>query len=156
MERMVEQPDEISISDTLILLKYYPCEEITLRWYQDPVLVKQVDNSEEPYTIEKLRRMYAYLCEKGECYYIHLKENDEWKLIGDVSLYEGKTAIVIAKEYQNRHIGRLVIHAMAERAGSLGWKELGAEIYSFNVQSQKAFKAAGFEHISGDWYAKVL
>ena len=47
--------------------------------------------------------MYDYLSSNGDCYYIEY----EGKLVGDVSLRDnGEIAIVVCKEYQNRHIGR--------------------------------------------------
>lgn len=53
--------------------------------------------------------MYRYLSCEGECYYIKYKE-----LIGDISLYHGKIAIVIAKEWQNKHLGRKCVQGILE------------------------------------------
>lgn len=57
--------------------------------------------------------MYDYLCSNGDCYYIEY----EGKLVGDVSLRDnGEIAIVVCKEYQNRHIGRRCVLDMLKLA----------------------------------------
>ena len=66
-------------------------------------------------------------------------------ICGDVSLRTtGELAIVICKEYQNKHIGRKVIEKMLEMARERGLAECFAHIYSFNTQSQKMFESIGF------------
>ena len=71
-------------------------------------------------------------------------------LCGDVSLRTtGELAIVICKEYQNKHIGRKVIEKMLELARERGLAECFAHIYSFNIQSQKMFESIGF--VSADF-----
>ena len=56
-------------------------------------------------------------------------------------------AIVIRKEYQNKHIGRAVVKTILNRARKIGKKEIIVEIYSFNKQSQKMFLSVGFKKI---------
>jgi len=146
------QPDIIEISGSLRLVKYYENYKETLKWYEDKDICRQVDNIDHTYSLEDLKRMYEYLSSHGEVYYISYKE-DDWKLIGDVSLWDNNIAIVITREYQNKHIGRKVISKMIERAKELGIKELKAKIYSFNMQSQKAFLSAGFKQINGEEFS---
>ncbi len=124
-----------------VLIPYYPYEEVTLPWYQDKTLVKQVDNQEELYTLEKLRRMYDYLDENGELWYIVWRG----RIVGDISLRDsGEIAIVIAPDFQNQHIGRRCVAELLQVAREKGMEQVKAEIYDFNAQSRKMFRAAGF------------
>ncbi len=140
---------EISIDDEVRLIPYYRNDEISLVWYQDPDVCKQVDNRDEPYDLDLLHRMYDYLCNNGDCYYIEY--NGE--LVGDVSLRDnGEVAIVVCKEFQNRHIGRRCVGEMLRLAKEKGMSAVRANIYSFNKQSQKMFESMGFKKTDEEWY----
>ena len=98
-----------TIDDEIRLIPYYRNDEVSLPWYQDLDVCRQVDNRSEPYDVELLHRMYDYLSAQGACYYIAYKG----VLVGDVSLQDsGEVAIVVCKEYQNLHIGRRCIMDM--------------------------------------------
>ena len=128
--------EEIIIENNLKLISYFPNQEITLKWYQDLDVCKQVDNIDIPYTIERLDAMYDYLSSNGDCYYIEFNNT----LVGDVSIFnDNEIAIVISKEFQNQHIGRKCINQMILLAKAKGIKELKATIFSFNKQSKKMF-----------------
>ncbi len=138
------------VDDEIMLIPYYPDPETTLPWYQDPALVKQVDNVDEPYTAEKLGRMYSYLSTHGECFYIRYRG----ALAGDVTLRDNaEICIVVAPEYQNRHIGRRCIADMLALAAEKGFSEVKANIYSFNMQSRRMFEAAGFTEMEPEWFS---
>lgn len=93
--------------------------------------------------------MYDYLSSHGECYYIEYKGT----LVGDVSLRDNaEVAIVICKEYQNRHIGRQCIQEIAKIATEKDLDAITANIYSFNTQSQHMFESIGFRKIDEEWY----
>ena len=93
--------------------------------------------------------MYDYLCANGDCYYIEY----QGKLVGDVSLQEnGEVAIVVAKDYQNLHIGRRCIREMLRLAAGKGMESVKARIYEFNEQSRHMFLTAGFKQISEEWF----
>lgn len=124
------------IDEDIVLIPYFPNEEVTYQWYQDKEVCKQVDNMDGTYSIERLQAMYRYLSTHGECYYI----NYRGVLVGDVSLKDDtEVAIVVCKEYQNKHIGRRCIKEIIELASEKGMKEIKAQIYSFNLQSKKCF-----------------
>ena len=146
------QPDLIKISEVLELKKYYPYYKRTIVWYSDLTVCKQVDNIDHVYDMTRLKAMYRYLSCEGECYYIKYKENGNWKLIGDISLYHGKIAIVIAKEWQNKHLGRKCVQGILERAKCIGYEQVEAEIYPFNIQSKKMFLSVGFVYSTKDKY----
>lgn len=137
------------VDQEITLIPYYPCPDITLEWYQDPDVCKQVDNIDYVYTPELLDRMYTYLSEHGDCYYIQY----QGKLVGDVTLRENaEISIVVCKEYQNLHIGRRCVIDMLKQAREKGLKEVKANIYSFNTQSRKMFEFVGFQQVSEEWY----
>lgn len=140
------------IDEEISLIPYYPNEEVTLKWYQDPVLCKQVDNIDFVYTPERLRAMYSYLSSHGECYYIEYKG----VLVGDITLKEDEISIVVSKEYQNRHIGRRCVKNIMELAKEKNLSFVKAQIYDFNKQSQKMFMSLGFELVKDDWYEADL
>lgn len=136
---MVRSP--ISVEGNIRLVPYYPAYDTALAWYQDAQLCKQVDNRDFVYDLPLLKRMYHYLDTHGGLFYIEYRG----VLCGDVSLRTtGELAIVICKEYQNKHIGRKVIEKMLELARERGLAECFVHIYSFNTQSQKMFESIGF------------
>ncbi|MDI9468974.1 MAG: hypothetical protein QM296_02080 [Bacillota bacterium] len=59
-----EMADSRRIDDDLLLLPYYPEEALTLEWYQDLELCRQLDNMEQAYDLQRLRSMYEYLAVK--------------------------------------------------------------------------------------------
>ena len=64
----------------------------------------------------------------------------------------GEVNIVIAKPFQNKHIGRRVIREIIQLAREKGLPELHAEIYSFNKQSQTMFQSVGFVQTGEEQY----
>jgi len=150
---MKVQAKYIKIDSEVSLRKYYPYYSRTLTWYQDVNLCKQVDNINYPYSLNRLKAMYRYLSKNCECYYIVYKENNRMKLIGDVTLkYNGELAIVIEKNYQNKHVGRRVISTIISRAKDLDLQNVFAEIFDFNLQSIKMFESLGFKKAYGEKY----
>lgn len=73
---------ETVVDQEIQLIPYYPNPEVALAWYQDKDVCKQVDNTEELYSLEKLTRMYDYLNQRGNCYYIQYNG----VLVGDITL----------------------------------------------------------------------
>lgn len=136
------------IDNELRLIPYYENYDVTLEWYQDLDLCKQVDNIDYPYTLERLERMYTYLSTHGDCYYIEYKSN----LVGDITLKDDEISIVICKEYQNKHIGRRCVKNIMELAMEKGLSQVKAEIYPFNTQSQRMFLTLGFTKSENNWY----
>lgn len=137
------------IDNQIRLIPYYRNDEVSLLWYQDLDVCKQVDNREEPYDIELLHNMYDYLSLHGDCYYIEYKG----VLVGDVSLRDNaEIAIVVCKEYQNQHIGRRCVKEMIKLGREKNMSAVLANIYSFNTQSQKMFEALGFYKTDDEWY----
>lgn len=140
---------ERKITDEISLIPYFENYELTLTWYQDYDLCKQVDNIDYIYDKDRLIRMYNYLNFHGLCYYIEYKKN----LIGDISLTDdNEISIVIAKDFQNLGIGKLCIKEIIKLAKELKREEIKANIYSFNKQSKKVFTLVGFKQIDEELY----
>ena len=97
--------------------------------------------------------MYKFLNKHGHLFYI--KYNN--RLCGDVCLQpSGEVNIVIAKQFQNKHIGRRVINEIIQLAREKNIRELHAKIYSFNTQSQKMFQSIGFKKVDDEHYSLIL
>ena len=141
------------IDSEITLVQYYPNEAVTLPWYQDAELCRQVDNRADPYTLERLRAMYAFLSSHGKCYYIEYRG----ELVGDVTRKDdGEIAIVVCAGFQNRGIGRRCVREMVALAREMGMSEVRANIYAFNARSQRVFQANGFERTDEEWYRLCL
>ena len=141
------------VDDEIVLVRYYPNYKTTLAWYQDLDLCKQVDNRDTAYDLELLKRMYSYLNKHGDLFYIKYKN----RLCGEVCLQpSGEVNIVIAKPFQNKHIGRRVVNEIIQLAREKNMHELQAEIYIFNTQSQKMFQSVGFKKIDNERYILTL
>ena len=150
---MVVNMTERIIDKEIKLFPYYRNDEVSLPWYQNLDVCKQVDNRDDPYDLELLHCMYDYLSSNGDCYYIEY----EGKLVGDVSLRDnGEIAIVVCKEYQNRHIGRRCVMDMLKLAKEKGMSKVKANIYSFNKQSQTMFQSIGFVKTEEEWYEYII
>ena len=145
--------EERIVDEDIVLVPYYPNPEVALAWYQDLDVCRQVDNIDHVYDLDLLNRMYGYLSTHGACYYIQYRG----ELVGDVSLRDNaEISIVVCKDYQNRHIGRRCVVNMLALAREKGMKEVKANIYAFNTQSQSMFASVGFEKTSDEWYSYSL
>lgn len=141
------------VDSDIRLIPYYRNDAVSLPWYQDPQVCKQVDDRDTPYDLELLHAMYDYLSSHGGCWYIEYRG----VLVGDVSLRDsGELAIVVCRAYQNRHIGRRCVLDMLALAREKGMEQVPANIYSFNRQSQRMILAVGFEKTDEEWYAYRL
>ena len=143
----VVQPAVIPIEPGLRLRSFDGKFDFALRWYQDPEVVYLVDGVREPYSPEKLLRMYAYLYKRGELYFIEVEKNGAYVPVGDVTFWADDMPIVIGDPAcRGRGIGRKVIGALIERGRQLGYDTLRVgEIYDWNEASRKCFMSMGFE-----------
>lgn len=140
------QPDLIPINSNLRLRAYDGHYQVAFSWYQDPELVYLVDGKKGSYSLEKIKKMYEVLNQRGELYFIEVKQDDFWLPIGDVTFSENDLPIVIGVEaYRSIGIGREVIAALIERARSLSYQQLRVQdIYDFNLPSKMLFSSFGF------------
>ncbi|MFM0775104.1 GNAT family N-acetyltransferase [Streptococcus suis] len=145
----IEQADILEIDKQVRLRRYDGQHDFAFEWHQDLELVWLVDGNKEPYTLDRLNRMYGYLATNGECYFIEIFEDDQFIPIGDVTLFADDFAIAIGdKRYWKKGIGTKVLQRMIERAREVGLEEiLVEEIYDWNTGSRKLFEKCGFEAV---------
>ncbi|HEM3691778.1 TPA: GNAT family N-acetyltransferase [Streptococcus suis] len=145
----IEQADILEIDKQVRLRRYDGQHDFAFEWHQDLELVWLVDGNKEPYTLDRLNRMYGYLATNGECYFIEILENGQFLPIGDVTLLRDDFAIAIGdRRYWKKWIGTKVLHRMIERAREVVLEEiLVKEIYDWNTGSRKLFEKCGFEAV---------
>lgn len=158
----IEQPELIQVDETLRLRKYDGKDSFALAWYQDEETLMLVDGLYQPYDMARLKKMYTYLNEHGELYFIERKEGETYLPIGDVTFWQEDMPIVIGeKDLRGQKIGRRVVGALIERARELGFPKLEVDmIYHYNIGSQRMFESMGFqpyeENEKGKRYRLVL
>ena len=142
----IEQPELLPVDEELRLRRYDEEDEFAVAWYQDEETLMLVDGKFQPYDRERLKKMYHYLNERGEVYFIELKDENGWRPIGDVTFWQEDMPIVVGeKGLRGKKIGRRVVKALTERAKKLGYKELYVDmIYHYNTGSQRMFESVGF------------
>ena len=142
----IEQPAVIQIGESLRLRKFDGVFDFALEWYQDVDTVWLVDGDRVPYTPELLSRMYNWLNESGELYFIEVLEDGAYIPIGDVTFWQGDMPIVIGDpRYRGKGIGTKVVAALIERGRTLGYDHLEVEeIYDWNEASRRCFERLGF------------
>ncbi len=146
------QPEILPISDFVRLRKYDGNYRIAVKWYQDPVvyynsegITKQEDIPDESY----VKKMYEYLSNAGECYFIEVLENGKFIPVGDVTVKEENPPIVIGEaRYRGIGLGKQVMAAVLKRAIDLGYSKIyGSVVYDYNIASQKLHEALGFRQV---------
>lgn len=140
------QPDILEVNSNIRLRKFDGHFEFALAWYQNIETVYLVDGIKEPYDFIKLNRMYSYLNDRGELYFIEVLDGTEFLPIGDVAFWQNDMPIVIGDPlYRGHGIGKHVISRLVERGRELSYPALYVnEIYKYNIASQKAFESVGF------------
>ena len=142
----IDQPHMIPIGDDLRLRKYDGIHDFAYSWYQDPDTLWMVSADRTPYPEEQTDRMYAYLNDHGELYFIEIIQNGVFIPVGDVAFWNDDMPIVIGlPEYRGKGIGKRVVQALIDRGRSLGFSKIsGGEIYDWNTPSRTLFTSLGF------------
>jgi len=140
------QPEYLEINGKLRLRKYDGIFAFALPWYQDRETVLLVDGRPDPYDLARLERMYTYLNEHGELYWIELDSGAGFVPVGDVTFWQEDMPIVIGdKTLRHRGLGRRVAARLIQRGRELGYGTLYVqEIYNFNTSSRRCFESLGF------------
>lgn len=146
------QPLTIFIEEEYLRLRKPSKDEWRLGfpWYQNPKVMYYSEGiSDRTYEMTDINRMYSYLCQIGELYFIELKINEEWVPIGDATLSESNLPIVIGDEsYWGQGIGKAVLKTLIERAKLIGMVGiLNLEIYHYNERSKSLYTSVGFEKV---------
>lgn len=142
----VKQPEIIRIEDTLRLRKFDGKYEFALKWYQDEDMVYLVDGVRRAYDMGRLTRMYTYLNQVGELYFIEVFENGSFQPIGDVTFWQDDLPIVIGEpRFRGKGIGRKILSALVQRGRMLEFDHMCVgEIYDWNEPSRRCFESLGF------------
>jgi GNAT superfamily N-acetyltransferase len=141
------QPKLINITEHLRLRKFDDNYSFAYSWYQDENTVKLVDGVSTKYDYDTLTKMYNYLNDRGELYFIEVYNGQKFIPIGDVTFCRDDLPIVIGDEnYRNKGIGKLVIDALIQRAKQLDFNCIKVrEVYDFNIGSKRLFESMGFK-----------
>lgn len=142
----LEQPEIIAIETTLRLRKFDGRYDFALKWYQDEDVVYMVDGVRHAYDMDRLTRMYTYLNQAGELYFIEVFESGSFRPIGDVTFWQDDMPIVIGDpHYRGKGIGRKVLSALVRRGRALGYDHVSVgEIYDWNEPSRRCCESIGF------------
>jgi RimJ/RimL family protein N-acetyltransferase len=142
-----KQPEFLNLSHSLRLRKFQYIVPQALSWYQAPETLRLICRQNfAPFDQARLKRMYQYLEQHGELYYIESVNNGSFKAIGDVTLCPRDLPIVIGDSaYRGKGIGSRVILTLSQRAFAHGTAVVYVEdIYDDNIGSQRAFQKCGF------------
>lgn len=148
----ISQPEYISLGPGLRLRRFSgltpALSASALAWYRNPETARLVDGpSAKPYTPERLERMYSYLHQNGELYWIEEDRGQGFAPIGDVCLLPGGDLPIVVgpEERRGRGIGRRVVRALIARARELDFPAMTVkEIYRYNEGSRRLFLSCGF------------
>lgn len=142
----IKQPKFIKVDEKLRLSAYNGEFDFAFDWYQDMESLRLIDGEDAiPYSFEKLKRMYEYLNNIGELYFIEILSNNRYIPVGDITFLKEDMPVVLAKDFRNLGIGKKVIKKLIERGIELGYSELNVkEIFHYNIGSKKLFKSCGF------------
>lgn len=142
----INQPETLQVDKTIRLRKFDGNYDFAHAWYQDVEAMYMMDGEREPYPLERVARMYQYLDQHGELYFIEVLKADGYHPIGDVTFWQEDMPIIIGDpSYRGQKIGQTVVAALVERGRSLGYETLYvAEIYDHNIASRRCFETVGF------------
>jgi RimJ/RimL family protein N-acetyltransferase len=145
------QPQIIKIDENLRLVSPNKSDwKKAIPWYHNSsVLYYSEGTTDKVYDMDTINRMYEYLSNIGELYFIEVIMNNEWAAIGDVTLSEINMPIVLGDEgFWGRGIGKKVIKKLIERAKEIAIKRICVPtIYEYNHRSQNLFRSLGFIEI---------
>ncbi|MCM1989330.1 GNAT family N-acetyltransferase [Oceanirhabdus seepicola] len=149
----VKQPLIIDVNERLRLKN---CSErdwkIAEQWYKDEKILYYSEGIKDGkgYDLDTINKMYTYLSNIGELYFIEYLENEKWVPIGDATLSEENMPIIIGDEaYWGKGIGKLVIGKLLERARKIELKKITIPaIYKYNARSRNLFTSFGFKKIN--------
>ena len=141
----IGQPEFLEIDETLRLRRFDGKYSFALEWYQDSELVWLVDGVRAAYDRDKLSRMYRYLDQHGELYFIELLVKGDFVPVGDVCLWPEDLPITISRPYWKQGIGKRTVIRLIQRARELGWIQMKVNmIYHYNTASRALFESVGF------------
>ncbi|WBW96658.1 GNAT family N-acetyltransferase [Oceanirhabdus sp. W0125-5] len=149
----VKQPMIIDINQKLRLKNSSEVDwKLAEEWYKNEKILYYSEGIKDGrvYNLDTINKMYTYLSNIGEMYFIEYFENGKWIPIGDATLSDQNMPIIIGDEaYWGMRIGKLVIGRLLKRAREIGIKKITIPaIYKYNARSRNLFTSFGFRKIS--------
>ncbi len=150
MKALLALEEDIIYLDQNLRLRKPQLEEWphALKWYQNKEIMYFSEGiTDRFYDMEDIKRMYQYLSNHGNLYFIEtFTDIDEWLAIGDTTFSDKNLPIVIGDStYWGQGIGRKVITKFIELAHDLQLSSLTVpEIYHYNERSANLFLGLGF------------
>ena len=141
--------DQQVLSDGDVRLRVPRVDEYVacaLPWYQDAEVLDLSESGASPFDAVQVRRMFSSISRQGEVFLIEVRDQERWVPIGDASLLEDATPIVIGAEaWRSKGVGTRVLRLMIERARATGRTSLPVSgIDERNHRSLALFQRAGF------------
>lgn len=107
------------VDSDIRLIPYYRNDAVSLPWYQDPQVCKQVDDRDTPYDLELLHAMYDYLSSHGGCWYIEYR-----------GVLVGMSPCATAASSPSSSAGRIRTGTSAAAASWICWRLQGRRAWS--------------------------
>lgn len=144
------QPQIINIDNEVRLRAYDGSYKQAIPWYQDEFVYYNSEGITDTSKIPDesyVKRMYEYLYNNGELYFIEVFENGEYIPIGDVTIKEQNPPIAIgAAKYRGMGIGTKVMKTIIKRGKEIGITKFhGTTIYDYNIASQRMHESLGYK-----------
>jgi RimJ/RimL family protein N-acetyltransferase len=143
------QPQIINIDNEVRLRSYDGSYKQAIPWYQDEFVYYNSEGITDTSKIPDesyVKRMYEYLNNNGELYFIEVLEDGAYIPIGDVTIKEQNPPIAIGvAKYRGVGIGTKVMKVIIKRGKEIGiTKFYGTTIYDYNIASQKLHESLGY------------
>lgn len=119
-------------------------------WYQDPEVLQGSEGRDaEPFSLERIERMYRYLSNIGSVYIIEVWDDDGYRPVGDAALSPAMMPIVIGDDaWRGRGVGTAVMKLIERLARDRGMMQLKAhKIFRTNIASERLFASQGFQMV---------
>lgn len=146
----IEQPYIVNISNVLRLIKYDGDYTEALTWYQDRFVYYNSEGISDPMkkpNNEYIERMYTYLDQNSELYFIEFLCDGRFMRIGDVAIKPINPPIVIGNgAYRGKGYSKQIMAYVISRLRELGYKKIeNSVVYKHNIVSKNMHISLGFE-----------
>lgn len=143
-----KQPEVIELENGIRLVAYDGRHEDALVWYTNQFVYynsEGITDDNIP-NMDYINRMYSYLNENSELYFIEIQDNDNYVRIGDLAIKPVNLPIVIGVDkYRGKGISTIVMSYAFKRLKELGYKTISdSVVYKHNVNSKKMHESLGY------------
>ncbi len=140
------QPFILPISSELRLRAFQGDYHWALPWYQDPFVYKHSEGLTQPVNMDYIIRMYDYLVEHGELYFIEAMVNGQFKPIGDICVKQENMPVVIGDGlFRGKGIAKQAMGVALERAKAIGINVVrNTQVFDDNIASLRLHESLGY------------